>query len=70
MDYEYMRKRIKELLEEKSMTQRELADKVEVSEVAMSSYLSGRIIPKGPIIVKISQVLEVELEDLMGREKM
>ena len=51
-------------LEEIGMSQRELADKVEVTEVAMSRYISGERTPKGPIIAATAKELGTTFEEL------
>ena len=52
---------IKRLLDEKCMSQRELADTVGVTEVAMSRYLNDGRMPKGPILSNITKVLGVSV---------
>ena len=52
---------IKRLLDEKCMSQRELADAVGVTEVAMSRYLNDGRMPKGPILHNITKVLGVSV---------
>ena len=48
---------IARLLEERGMSQRELADKVGTTEVSMSRYIKGTRTPKGPLISKMARVL-------------
>ena len=55
-------------LEEIGMSQRELADKVGVTEVSMSRYISGERTPKGPIIAAIAKELGTTFEELTGVE--
>lgn len=57
--------RIKELLEKKGMTQRELADRVGVTEVSMSRYINGDRTPKGPIAAKIARELDADITDVV-----
>ena len=57
-------KNVKQLLDEKCMSQRELADTVGVTEVAMSRYLNAGRMPKGPILYNIAKVLGVSIEYL------
>lgn len=52
---------IKRLLDEKCMSQRELADAVGVTEVAMSRYLNDGRMPKGPILYNITKALGVSV---------
>lgn len=60
--------RISDLLQKHSLTQRELAEKVGVTEVSMSRYIKGDRIPKGPIIANIATVLHTSSDYLLGQE--
>ena len=60
--------RIANLLKKSGLTQRELANKVGVTEVSMSRYVSGGRIPKGPIIANIANALPL-LITYWGQEK-
>lgn len=60
--------RISELLEKNSMTQRELAERVGVTEVSMSRYISNDRTPKGPIIANIATALHTTSDYLLGTE--
>lgn len=60
--------RISDLLQKHGLSQRELADKVGVTEVSMSRYIKGDRIPKGPIVVNIATALHTTVEYLMGQE--
>ncbi len=60
--------RLKEMLDKRGMTQRELAKKIDKTEVSVSRYVSGDRIPKGPVIVKIAQVLDVQTDYLLGND--
>lgn len=57
-------KNVKRLLDEKCMSQRELADAAGVTEVAMSRYLNDGRMPKGQILYNIAKVLGVSIDDL------
>lgn len=61
-------KRISDLLYQQGLSQRELADKVGVTEVSMSRYISGERTPKGPIIANIAKVLHTTSDYLLGHE--
>ena len=50
------------------MTQRELADKIGISEVTLSRYITGKRMPKAPLIVKIAKALDVPVEHLIDFE--
>ena len=60
--------RISDLLEQQGISQRELAEKVGVTEVSMSRYISGARIPKGPIVSNIAKVLHTTADYLLGHE--
>lgn len=54
------------LLEEKNITQRELADKINVTEVTISRYLSGERSPRIEIVNKIAEYFNVSIDYLLG----
>ena len=58
--------RIAELLTQLNMTQRELADKVNVTEVSMSRYIKGDRVPKGPVIANIATALHTTTDYLLN----
>lgn len=60
-------KRLQKILEEKDMTQRELAKLVGVTEVTISRYLNGERKPRIEIINKIADVLNTPTDYLFGR---
>lgn len=60
--------RISELLSKNGLSQRELADKVGVTEVSMSRYIKGDRVPKGPIIANIALALHTTSDYLLGQE--
>lgn len=60
--------RISELLNKYGLSQRELAEKVGVTEVSMSRYIKGDRIPKGPIIANIALALHTTSDYLLGQE--
>ena len=57
-------KNIKDILDEKGMSQRELADKVGITEVSLSRYINGNRVPKAPIALNIARVLGVDVNEL------
>lgn len=59
--------RITELLEKKGMKQKELAERVGVTEVTISRYVTGERIPHPDIIIKMAEVLESTTDYLLGR---
>lgn len=62
---ERFNERLVELLKEKNMTQRELAQQIGVTDSSMSHYVSGDRTPRAAVIIKISGVLETSPEYLM-----
>jgi transcriptional regulator with XRE-family HTH domain len=58
-------KRLQELLDEKDMTQRELAEKIGVTEVTISRYINGERKPRIDIIGKIAEVFGVSIDYLL-----
>lgn len=58
--------RIANLLKKSGLTQRELADKVGVTESSMSRYVNESRIPKGTIIANIANALHTTSDYLLG----
>lgn len=54
------------LLENKNMTQRELANRVGVTEVTIGRYINGTREPKGTILKDIATALNVTTDYLLG----
>lgn len=59
-------KKLSILLEEKNITQRELAEKINVTEVTISRYLSGERSPRIEIVNKIADFFNVSIDYLLG----
>lgn len=62
-------KNLSALLEEKNITQRELAEKINVTEVTISRYLSGERSPRIEIVSKIAEFFGVSIDYLLGKQK-
>ena len=58
--------RIKMLMEEKNMSQKELARLAGITEASMSKYISGTRTPRIDVIANISRALGVTADDLIG----
>ena len=58
--------RIKQRLAEIGMSQRELAQAVNVTEVSMSRYIANNRTPKGPLINAIAKTIDVSCDWLLG----
>lgn len=56
--------RLKEILKEKGITGKELAEKVGVTPVAISNITSGNSFPKGDLLKAIAEALGVSVKDL------
>ena len=56
--------RIKELLKEKGVTQKELAKRMGISDGAVSQILGGQYSPKLDTLQRIAQALEVDVAEL------
>lgn len=58
--------RIKMIMEEKDLTQKELSQMANITEASMSKYLSGDRTPRIDVIVNIANALEVSVDSLLG----
>ena len=58
--------RIRELMDERVLSQREVAEVVGITDVTMSRVLSGERTPKGPIIVNFANFFGVSTDYLLG----
>ncbi|QWI52537.1 helix-turn-helix domain-containing protein [Bacillus mycoides] len=61
--------RIKELRKERKWSQKELGEKVEVSESFVSKVESGKKQPSREVTTKIAEVLNVTTDYLLGRSE-
>ncbi len=66
MENSILGKRVKNLLESKNITQKELAEKCQTTEATISRNLNGIHAPKAEIIEKIASVLGVTTDYLLG----
>ena len=60
--------RIKALLKEKKMTQRQLAELSGVAESALSHYIKGERIPSGVASVNVAYALSTTVNHILGKE--
>lgn len=58
-------KRMNELLVNRHMTQKELAQKAGITEAAVSHYIKGDRIPRSSVLSKIAMVLDTTSEFLL-----
>jgi len=61
--------RVKKLMNEKNISQRELANLSGISESSISRYLSGDLKPRMDILSNISKVFGVSSSYLLGEEE-
>lgn len=60
--------RIKMLMEERNLTQKELANLSSITEASMSKYLSGERTPRIDVIVNLANALHVTTDELIGND--
>jgi len=61
--------RIKEVLEEKGIKQKWLADKLNKSYNMVNSYVQNRKQPRLEVLYAIAKILDVEVKDLLIERK-
>ncbi|MBQ9209538.1 MAG: helix-turn-helix transcriptional regulator [Oscillospiraceae bacterium] len=61
--------RLAELLEKKRITQKELSERVGVTEATMSRYMHSERIPKAEILANIATALNTTSDYLLGTEE-
>ncbi|WP_046758801.1 helix-turn-helix transcriptional regulator [Kordia jejudonensis] len=61
--------RLKEVLKEKEMTGKDLAEKVEVTPASISNIVQGNSFPKPELLLKIAQTLDVDIRELFHPTK-
>lgn len=62
--------RISELLKERGYTQKQLAERAELTESAVSHYVKGNRVPRGVNLIKIARALGTTTDDLLGEGRM
>lgn len=62
-------RRLTILMEEKDLTQTELASKIGITNVTISRYLSGERKPRIEIVTKLAEVLGTTVDYLLGSER-
>lgn len=63
-----LKERIKMLMEERHLNQKDLANHSGITEASMSKYLSGERTPRIDVIVNIANALHVTVDELIGNE--
>lgn len=61
-------KNLSDLRKQKNFSQRQLAEKVGVTQVAISQYESGESVPRINIAMKLADVFGVTCEELCGKD--
>ena len=61
--------RIKEILEEKGIKQKWLAEKLKKSYNMVNSYVQNRQQPRLEVLFEIAEILDVEVKDLIIERK-
>lgn len=56
--------RLKEVLKQKEVTSKDLAEQVSVSVTTISNIISGRNFPKGELLLSIANTLDVDIREL------
>ena len=59
--------RLQKAIEDKGITQKELAKIAVITPAAVSSYLSGAYVPRKNTLLRIAGALGLEAEDLVGK---
>ena len=70
MDQEKIGKFIAELRKEKNMTQQELADKISVTDRAISNWENGRRLPDYSLLKDLSKELNISINELLSGERL
>ena len=63
---EQFNERLQQAISMSGMTQKELAEKVGITEAAVSHYLKGDRMPRSAVAVKLADVLNMSVDELMG----
>lgn len=63
------KERLNQLLEERGISQKELAQRINVDETAMSRYVNGTRTPRIDILTNIAKEFDVSIEYLIGEEE-
>ena len=61
--------RIKEMLLEKGISQKQLSEITGITESAISNYVKGTRIPRGANLIKIANALGTTADDLLSGDK-
>ena len=70
MNQEKIGKFIAELRKEKNMTQQELANKISVTDRAISNWENGRRLPDYSLLKDLSKELNISINELLSGERL
>ena len=65
MNQEKIGRFIAELRKENNMTQQELADKLNITDRAISHWENGRSMPDAGVILELCKILNINVNELM-----
>ena len=60
--------KVKNLMNSKGISQRDLANAIQINESAMSRYISGERTPRIDILTKIARYFDVTIEELIDEK--
>ena len=69
MNQEKIGRFIAELRKEKNMTQQELADKLNITDRAISHWENGRSMPDAGVILELCKILNINVNELLSAKK-
>ena len=69
MNKETFGQRLAKLRKEKELTQNDIADKVGVTSQAVSKWENDQASPDIDVLVKLSEMFDISLDELLGKEK-
>lgn len=62
---EKLKKSLREYLDNNKLTQRELAEKLDITEAAVSRYVTGTRIPSLETVIRIARVTGISLDEMV-----
>ncbi len=63
---QYFGERLRDLRHKKHMTQKQLADKLDLSKGTISAYEQGKKYPSIEVLIKLCNILQVSADYLLG----
>lgn len=60
---------LKEVMENREMSQTEVCKKAGITEAAMSRYCTGKRLPNTRVLIKLAEALDVPIDLLVGRKR-